>query len=272
MTEFSSALVEIRKLAPEATRRKDASAALHVAIIMDGNGRWAEARGVPRTMGHYHGAEAVRGAVKAAVRSGATHLTLFGFSSETWKQPKSEVAYLMGMLRNYLRRDVQELHEAGIRLSVIGERAALPSDIVALIDDAERLTRDNARLHLTIALNYGGRSDIVAASRRLAACVAAGMLDPEDIGESAFAAHLSTAALPGSRPHDPHQRRAARQQLPALAARLCRDGLCREILARLHRREPDRGLGGVPPPRQTVRRNRTRRLAGRRYPDIGVHT
>ena len=195
MTEFSSALVEIRKLAPEATR-KDASAALHVAIIMDGNGRWAEARGVPRTMGHYHGAEAVRGAVKAAVRSGATHLTLFGFSSENWKRPKAEVAYLMGMLRNYLRRYVQELHEAGIRLSVIGERAALPSDIVALIDDAERLTRDNARLHLTIALNYGGRSDIVAASRRLAACAAAGMLDPDDIGESAFAAHLSTAALP----------------------------------------------------------------------------
>jgi undecaprenyl diphosphate synthase len=194
MTEFSSALVEIRKLAPEATR-KDA-AALHVAIIMDGNGRWATARGVPRTMGHYHGAEAVRGAVKAALQSGVTHLTLFGFSSENWKRPKSDVAYLMGMLRNYLLRDVQELHEAGIRLSVIGERAALPSDIVALIDDAERLTRDNARLHLTIALNYGGCSDIVAASRRLAACVAAGRLDPEDIGESAFAAHLSTAALP----------------------------------------------------------------------------
>jgi undecaprenyl diphosphate synthase len=192
----SSALVEIRKLAPEAAQRKGAPAALHVAIIMDGNGRWAQARGLPRTMGHYHGAEAARGVVKAAAESGVTHLTLFGFSSENWKRPKAEVAYLMGLLRNYLRRDLQELHDAGIRLSVIGERAALPSDIVMLIEEAERLTRDNAGLHLTIALNYGGRGDIVAASRRLAARVAAGMLDPEDIDESAFAAHLSTAALP----------------------------------------------------------------------------
>src|SRR5262245_49228239 len=105
---------------------------------MDGNGRWARARGLPRTLGHYHGAEAARRVVRAAVDSGVTHLTLFGFSSENWKRPKAEVAYLMGLLRSYLQRDLEELHEAGIRLSVIGEREGLPVDIVALIAAAER--------------------------------------------------------------------------------------------------------------------------------------
>ena len=194
MTEFSSALVEIRKLAPEAAPRQ--STTLHVAIIMDGNGRWARARGLPRTVGHYHGAEAARAVIKAAAQSGVTHLTLFGFSSENWKRPQAEVQYLMGMLRTYLQKDVAQLHEAVIRLSVIGERAGLPPDIAALIGEAERLTRGNARLHLTIALNYGGRGDIVTAARRLAARAATGMLAPEAIDEACFGAHLSTAALP----------------------------------------------------------------------------
>jgi undecaprenyl diphosphate synthase len=196
MTEFSSALVEIRKLAPEPAPRPGAPAALHVAIIMDGNGRWAKARGLPRTMGHYHGCEAARRVVRSAAEAGVTHLTLFGFSSENWKRPKTEVQYLMSLLRNYLQRDLKELHEAGVRLSVIGERAALPTDIVTLIGEAEQLTRDNSRLSLTIALNYGGRADIVAAARRLAAQVEAGTLDPEDIDEARFGAHLSTASLP----------------------------------------------------------------------------
>jgi undecaprenyl diphosphate synthase len=192
MTEFSSALVEIRKLAPE----QSAPASLHVAIIMDGNGRWARARGLPRTMGHRSGAESARAVIKAAAELGVTHLTLFGFSSENWKRPKAEVQYLMGLLRNYLQRHVDELHEGGIRLSVIGERAALPADIGELIEQAERRTRDNARLHLTIALSYGGRADIVAAARRLAALAEAGTMDPANIDEAAFGAHLSTAALP----------------------------------------------------------------------------
>ncbi|HEV8388426.1 MAG TPA: isoprenyl transferase [Dongiaceae bacterium] len=181
----------MRKLAPQPKQ-----ASLHVAIIMDGNGRWARARGLPRTMGHHHGAEAARRTVRAAADAGVTHLTLFGFSSENWKRPKAEVQYLMGLLRSYLQRNVDELHDAGIRLQVIGERAALPADIVALIAEAERLTRDNARLHLTIALNYGGRGDIVEAARRLAKRARAGMLDPDDIDEESFGAHLSTAALP----------------------------------------------------------------------------
>jgi undecaprenyl diphosphate synthase len=192
MTEFSSALVEIRKVAPDQTT----PVSLHVAIIMDGNGRWARARGLPRTVGHYQGTEAARKVIKAAAEAGVTHLTLFGFSSENWKRPKAEVLYLMNLLRGYLQRDVNELHQANIRLSVIGERAALPADIAALIGDAERLTRDNSSLHLTIALNYGGRGDIVTAARRLAAHVRAGMLDPDDIDEAAFGAHLSTASLP----------------------------------------------------------------------------
>jgi undecaprenyl diphosphate synthase len=196
MTDFASALAEIRKLSPEVAPQKGAPATLHVAIIMDGNGRWARARGLPRTIGHYHGAEAVRAVVKTAVQAGVTHLTLFGFSSENWKRPREEVQYLMGMLRRYLSRDVQELHEAGIRLSVIGEREALSADIAALIGEAEERTRDNSRLRLTIALNYGGRGDIVAAARRLASRAAAGALHPEDIDEAAFGAHLSTASLP----------------------------------------------------------------------------
>lgn len=191
MTQFSSALSEIRKLAPG-----QAAPTLHVAIVMDGNGRWAAARGLPRTMGHREGAEAARKVIKAAAEANVTHLTLFGFSSENWKRPRVEVQYLMGLLRSYLRRSVDELHQAGVRLAVIGERDGLPADIVELIGDAERLTRDNGGLHLTIALNYGGRADILVAARRLAARVEAGMLAAGDIDEDAFGTHLSTAGLP----------------------------------------------------------------------------
>src|SRR5262249_41210399 len=147
-------------------------------------------------MGHYHGCEAARRVVRAAAEAGVSHLTLFGFSSENWKRPKAEVQYLMSLLRNYLQRDLQELHEAGIRLSVIGERAGLPADVVTRAGRAENLTREIPRLSLTIALNYGGRADIVAATRRLASQVEAGELDPEDIDEARFSAHLSTASLP----------------------------------------------------------------------------
>jgi undecaprenyl diphosphate synthase len=190
VTEFTSALVEIRKLAP-----RPRPASLHVAIIMDGNGRWAPPRGLPRTVGHRQGAEAARRTVKAAIDAGITQLTLFGFSSENWKRPKMEVQYLISLLRNYLHRNIDELHEAGVRLSVIGERAVLPADIVVLIGEAEALTRHNARLHLT-ALDYGGRADIIAATRRLAAQVRIGMLEPDEIDESSFAVNLTTSSLP----------------------------------------------------------------------------
>lgn len=169
---------------------------VHVAIIMDGNGRWAQARGLPRTAGHKAGAEAVRRTIRAAVELGVPYLTLFGFSSENWKRPKAEVGDLMGLLRFYLRSEIAELNAEGVRLRVIGERARLDRDITGLIEDAERLTAGNTRLNLTIALSYGGRQEILAAVRRLAEQAARGELSPADIDETRFEGELETAGLP----------------------------------------------------------------------------
>jgi undecaprenyl diphosphate synthase len=168
----------------------------HVAIIMDGNGRWAKQRGLPRTAGHKRGAEAVRAAVTAAAELGIRYLTLFGFSSENWKRPLAEIDDLMGLLRHYLRGEIAELHKNGVRLRVIGDRERLAPDIVALIADAEEMTRANRGLNLTIALSYGGRAEIVAAARRIAAAAAAGDLAPGDVDERRFAGFLSTSGIP----------------------------------------------------------------------------
>ncbi len=168
----------------------------HIAIIMDGNGRWAQARGLPRIAGHRRGAEAVRRTLAAAGELGVPYLTLFGFSSENWKRPLDEVDDLMGLLRHYLRGEIAELHRNGVRLRVIGEIGKLSADIVALIDNAETLTRDNNAINLTIALSYGGRAEIVAAARAVAAEVAAGRLAVERIDEALIAGHLFTSDLP----------------------------------------------------------------------------
>ncbi len=168
----------------------------HVAIIMDGNGRWAAARGLPRTVGHRRGAEAVRRAVDCALDLGIGYLTLYGFSSENWKRPAPEVDDLMGLMRRYLETDIEKLHENGIRLRVIGERHRLQNDIVRLIDDAEERTRDNCRLNLTVAISYGGRQEILSAVRQLAEAVAAGRLDPATIDEACFSGQLATAEVP----------------------------------------------------------------------------
>jgi undecaprenyl diphosphate synthase len=162
---------------------------LHVAIIMDGNGRWARARGLPRTVGHQRGAEAVRRVVRGAVELGISYLTLFGFSSENWKRSAAEIDDLMSLLRYYLRSEITELDRNGVRIRVIGDRARLPDDIVRLIDDAERRTRGNARLNLTVALSYGGRSEITLAARRIAEAI-------EDVDEAAFARRLLTVDVP----------------------------------------------------------------------------
>src|SRR5690242_19549480 len=157
----------------------DASPALlprHVAIIMDGNGRWAQSRGLPRVAGHRRGAEAVRRTITAAAEIGISYLTLFGFSSENWKRPTDEVDDLMGLLRHYLRGEIAELHRNGVRLRVIGERGRLAPDIVTLIENAEALTRGNGGVNLTVALSYGGRGELVAAARALAEKAAAGMV------------------------------------------------------------------------------------------------
>jgi len=168
----------------------------HIAIIMDGNGRWAQARGLPRIAGHRRGAEAVRRTLVAAGELGVPYLTLFGFSSENWKRPLDEVDDLMGLLRHYLRGEIAELHKNGVRLRVIGEIGRLADDLVTLIGNAEALTRDNPGINLTIALSYGGRAEIVAAMRAIAAEAAAGRLAAEAVDEDLIAGHLFTADLP----------------------------------------------------------------------------
>ncbi|HEV2335088.1 MAG TPA: isoprenyl transferase [Stellaceae bacterium] len=168
----------------------------HIAIIMDGNGRWAKARGLPRIAGHRRGVEAVRRTLIAASELAIPYLTLFGFSSENWKRPRDEVGELMGLLRHYLHGEIAELHKNGVRLRVIGEIGRLSADLVTLIANAEALTRENGAINLTVALSYGGRAEIVAATRAIAVKVAAGSLDVGEIDEELIARHLFTADLP----------------------------------------------------------------------------
>jgi undecaprenyl diphosphate synthase len=168
----------------------------HVAIIMDGNGRWAAARGLPRGEGHRRGVEAVRRTVRAALDLGLRHLTLFSFSSENWTRPATEVDFLFGLFRLYISRDVAELHRRGVRITVIGRRDGLPVDILRMIAESEALTAGNAQLELIFAFNYGSRDEIVRAVRSIAAAVKAGSLDPPAIDEATMAAHLDTRAFP----------------------------------------------------------------------------
>ncbi|MBX9698372.1 MAG: di-trans,poly-cis-decaprenylcistransferase [Acetobacteraceae bacterium] len=168
----------------------------HVAIIMDGNRRWAEARGLPVAMGHKTGADAARRAIEAAGKAGVGWLTLFAFSSENWTRPAEEVTALTGLLRHYLRNEVGSLTKEGVRLRVIGERARFGADIAREIERAEAVTAGGTRLNLTIALSYGGRAEIVAAARALAEAARAGTIDPDSINEGDLAARLFTGEMP----------------------------------------------------------------------------
>lgn len=168
----------------------------HVAIIMDGNGRWASARGMTRIEGHKKGAEAAQRAVEAARDLGIEYITLFGFSSENWRRPATEVDGLMNLLRYYLKKETNELHKNDACLKVIGDRSRLPQDIVELIEQAEDVTKNNKGLTVIIALSYGGRQDIVFAAKKLAEDVAAGKITAEAVDEEAFAARLMTANIP----------------------------------------------------------------------------
>lgn len=168
----------------------------HVAVIMDGNGRWAAQRHLPRKVGHRQGVEAVRVIVRAAGELGIRYLTLYGFSSENWKRPAQEVSDLMSLLRLFIRKDLAELHRNGVQVRIIGERDHLEPDIIALIEEAEALTRANDRLKLIIAFNYGGQNEIAAAVRRIAREVKAGRLEPDAITSEVIAAHLDTAGVP----------------------------------------------------------------------------
>ncbi len=168
----------------------------HVGIIMDGNGRWAESRGLPRSEGHRRGVAAVRRTVEAAVERGIRYLTLFSFSSENWSRPPEEVQFLFGLLRLFIRRDLADLHGRGVKVSVIGSRDRLPSDIFTMIEEAENLTDGNQQFHLIFAFNYGGRDEIVRAVRRIAGDVQAGAVDPDAIDGRVIVAHLDTSNIP----------------------------------------------------------------------------
>ncbi|MHA1523127.1 MAG: isoprenyl transferase [Alphaproteobacteria bacterium] len=168
----------------------------HVAIIMDGNGRWAQQRGLPRGAGHVKGVEALRRTVRAAGEMGISYLTLFGFSSENWSRPAGEINDLMGLLKRFIRQDLAELHRANVRVKVIGDGQGLSREIVSLIHEAERLTGDNTALTLTVAFNYGARREITEAVRALAQKVARQELRPEDISPKMIDAHLQTSDIP----------------------------------------------------------------------------
>jgi undecaprenyl diphosphate synthase len=168
----------------------------HVAIIMDGNGRWAKARGLPRAMGHKEGVEALRRAVEASRDLGISHLTVFSFSTENWNRPQSEIAALFDLLRLFVKRDLARLHKDGVRIRIIGAREGLSPDILELIDEAIDLTKNNTRLNLNIAFNYGGRGEIVAAVREIARAVQEGRLKPEQIDEAMISRMLWTSESP----------------------------------------------------------------------------
>ncbi len=178
------------------TTSADSPVPVHVAIIMDGNGRWANARGKPRSMGHKAGAEAVRKTLESAADIGVKYLTLFSFSSENWKRPAAEIADLMGLLRLYLKKEVDALCEKGVQLRVIGDRTRLADDIVGAIDEAERRTAANSRITLVLALSYGARDELARAARTLAEKAVSGEIEPDDIDENTFEAALYTHGIP----------------------------------------------------------------------------
>ena len=168
----------------------------HVAIIMDGNGRWAGERGLPRIEGHRRGVDAVRRAVRSARELGISYLTVYGFSAENWRRPAQEVSDLLGLMKRFIRNDLADLHANNVRVRVIGERESLAPDILALLTEAEELTRLNTGLCLVVAFNYGGRQEIARAMRRLAEHVQAGRLRPDEIDMATIAEALDTGGIP----------------------------------------------------------------------------
>ena len=168
----------------------------HIAIIMDGNGRWAQSRGRPRLFGHHAGAKRVREIVEACPDLGVKYLTIFAFSTENWKRTQVEVAGLMGLFRRYIAKEARALKDEGVRVRFIGDRVRLDDKLVGLMDELELLTSDNDKVHLTIALNYGGRDEVSRATKRLAQDVTAGRLDPEKVDEETLPKYLDTYVLP----------------------------------------------------------------------------
>ncbi|WP_101066339.1 polyprenyl diphosphate synthase [Roseovarius salinarum] len=168
----------------------------HVAIIMDGNGRWARARGRPRLFGHHAGAKRVREIVEACPDLGVKYLTIFAFSTENWKRTQTEVAGLMSLFRRYITKEARALRDEGVRVRFIGDRVKLDDKLVAMMDELEGMTAHNDRVHLTIALNYGSRDEVSRATQRLAQDVADGRLDPAEVDEETLPRYLDTRVLP----------------------------------------------------------------------------
>lgn len=168
----------------------------HVAIIMDGNGRWAQARGLPRTRGHRKGVETLRSAVRNAGELGVRWLTVYAFSSENWNRPPAEVKDLLGLLKMFIRRDLADLHREGVRVRIIGCRETLPKDIKPLLEEAESLTRANTAMDLIVAFNYGARDEMVRAVKRIADRVADGSLGSDEIDQELVSAALDTSSIP----------------------------------------------------------------------------
>ncbi len=192
-TPLTGSAAEAAEAAPRAA---GAVVPAHVAIIMDGNGRWASRRALPKVAGHRAGVEAVRRTIRCAMEAGVGWLTLYAFSSENWRRPAGEVSDLTGLLRHFLRNEVAELDQAGVRLRVIGDRARFDRDIQVELEAAERRTSGNTKLTLVVALSYGGRAEIVAAARAVVEAALAGRLDPAALTEDGFAGLLSTAGIP----------------------------------------------------------------------------
>ncbi|WP_282118480.1 isoprenyl transferase [Ruegeria atlantica] len=181
---------------PDTTQPSPAIGPRHVAIIMDGNGRWAQARNRPRLFGHQAGARRVREVVEACPELGIKYLTVFAFSTENWKRTQVEVAGLMSLFRRYIIKEARNLTKAGVRVRFIGDRVRLDSKLTELMDTLEAATQHNDLVHLTIALNYGGRDEVARATKRLARDVAEGRLRPEDVDEETLPKYLDTHVLP----------------------------------------------------------------------------
>lgn len=178
------------------TCREGGGVPRHVAIIMDGNGRWATARGLPRTEGHRQGLEALRSTIRYAGEIGIDYLTIFSFSSENWRRPEPEVSFLMGLLRRFVQRDLREIHKSNVVIKVIGDRVSLDPGIRSLLEEAEGLTRNNTGMTLVVAFNYGSRNEIARAALQLAEDVASGRLLFEDVTEGAISDRLDTRGIP----------------------------------------------------------------------------
>ena len=184
---------------PASAARPDSGGApvpRHVAIIMDGNGRWAKARGLPRAAGHKAGAESARKVLRAAGEAGVECLTLYAFSSENWRRPESEINDLMGLMRFYIGAELNALHKEGVRLKILGDHTAFPPDLARMVDQAVAKTAGNSRMTLAIALNYGARTELVLAARKLAARAVAGEIVPDAIDDAMLDASLDTSDLP----------------------------------------------------------------------------